>query len=119
MFVQTILSLDGRFRCRDREEGEKQEVGVVDVVECRSSKVPKKSAKASQSEYIDYFRWMIAWNSMCSEDASTVDVPACIKEIESVRSALRGRAFFHDALEELRSVPPVPLPLSPRGRLFN
>ena len=33
-----------------------------------------------------------------------MDVPTCIKDVESIRSSLRGCAFFRDAIEELRSV---------------
>ena len=78
---------------------------MTDGVECRSFRIPKKSAKPSQSEYIDYFWWRIALFFLtCSEDVSTVDVPTCIKDVESIRSSLRGCAFFRDAIEELRSV---------------
>lgn len=79
-------------------------MGVKDVVECRSSRVPKKCAKPYKGEVVDYFRWTIASYLTCSEDVSTVNVSACVKEVESIRSTLRSCTFFHDAMEELRSV---------------
>ena len=54
--VEKMTQENALFLKNQREEGEKQEVDVKGIVECRSSKTPKKSVKAYQNEVIDYFR---------------------------------------------------------------